>query len=230
MPSCHHAPRFFSGYGLRITDYGLHVAIAALVVATTILAGEAPKEEGFVALLDGKTLNGWIVRHEPGHGGGAKWEARDGAIVGVQEWPGAWSMLATKQTFGDFELRLEVKAEWPLDSGVLVRATAEGRGCEVRVHCRPDGDVGGLAGPGAAAKDWAKVWKKGEWNELRVVARGGPPTISTWLNGAAMAELKGDAKGPRLAPTGRIGLEIHGEREAFGNRIFFRNVRVLELK
>jgi len=171
-----------------------------------------------VALFDGKTLNGWAPHNEPGHGWGAKWEVRDGAIVGVQEWPEAWGMLATKQSFGNFELRLEVKAEWPIDSGVLLRATAQGRGYEVPLHGPPEG------------KDWAKVWKKGEWNELRVVVRGKPPTIQTWLNGAVMAELKDDAKRARVGDSGRIGLEIHGGRDAFANRIFFRNVRILELE
>ncbi len=219
--------------GSRVTRHASLLFI--VIMATTAMAGELAKEEGFVPVFDGKTLNGWSHHNEPGHGGGARWEVRDGAIAGVQEWPEAWGMLATKQAFGDFELRLEVKAEWPIDSGILVRATGEGRGYEVSLHCRPDGDVGGLAGartdaPQAAARDWAKAWKKGEWNELRVVVRGRPPTIQTWLNGTAMAELKDDAKRVRVGDSGRIGLEIHGSREAFGNRILFRNLRILELK
>ncbi|MBM4033961.1 MAG: DUF1080 domain-containing protein [Planctomycetes bacterium] len=204
----------------RVTRHAscLLAALSALLVATTVMAGEGPKEEGFVAIFDGKTLNGWAPRNEPGHGWGAKWEARDGEIVGVQEWPEAWGMLATRRAFGDFELRLEAKAQWPIDSGVLLRATGEGRGYKVSLHCGPDN------------KDWTKVWKKDGWNDLRVVVRGNPPTVQTWLNGAAMAELKGAAGKPPIAPAGLVGLEINGNREAFGNRIFFRNIRVLELK
>ena len=230
-----HVSRVFSGYGLRITNYGFQIAIVALLLATTILAGEAPKEEGFVPLFDGKSLNGWAAHNEPGHGGGAKWEVRDGAIASIQEWPGAWAMLATKQTFGDFELRLEVKPERPVGSGVLVRATLQGHAYEVRVHCRPDGDVGGVAGARigdfqAAAKEWAKVWKKDEWNDLRIIVRDSPPEIHTWLNGTDMVRFRDDTKRPRVGPTGHIGLEIHGDREAFGSRVLFRNLRVLELK
>ena len=197
--------------------------------------GEAPREEGFVKIFDGKGLDGWKPFNEPGHGWGSVWQVKDGAIEGIQEWPGAWAILATQQEFGDFELRLEVKSDQPFDSGILLRSTFEGHGYEVLVQCRPDGDVGGIAGSRIGdshvpAKDWKTAWKKDDYNEIRVTVRGDPPEIRTWLNGKPMAERKGESKDPRVGAKGHLALKIHGAEEAFGNKALFRNIRVLEIK
>ena len=159
----------------------------------------------------------------------------DGAIEGIQEWPGAWAILATKDALKDFELRLEVKCDWPFDAGILLRSTLEGHGYEVMIRCRPGGDVGGIVGSripdaGVPAKDWKETWKKDDFNEIRVTVRGDPPEIRTWLNGKPMAEHKGKVKDPRVGPKGHLALKIHGEEKDFGHRAFFRNIRVLELK
>ena len=213
----------------------MFVSSVVAVLAALAWAAEAPKEEGFTELFDGKTLNGWRRCNEPGHGWGAVWSARDGALDGVQEWPGAWGMVATAKTFGDFELRLEVKTDWPLDAGVMLRSGLDGRAYQVLVHSRPDGDVGGIAGSrigdfSAPAKGWKKLWKKADWNELRIVIKGNPPEIHTWLNGAPVADFKDDAKEPRLPATGHIALKVHGDEGCFNNHVAVRHIRVLELK
>jgi len=214
----------------------LVVSLLALLASAPWTA-EAPKEKGggFTALFDGKTLDGWHTANEPGHGGGGVWRVKDGAIDGVQEWPGAWAMVATSKEFGDFELLLEVKAESPVDSGALLRTTMEGHGYQVLIHSRPDGDVGGIAAAkigdfSAPAKDWNKSWKEGDWNEIRIACKGSPPEIHTWLNGTPMADLKVVAKDPRVGASGHVGFKIHGAEDCFNNHVRFRNIRILELK
>src|SRR5262249_21135075 len=59
-------------------------------------------EEGFVPLFDGKTLNGWD-RDE------GLWKVEEGMIVGDSAGIERNEFLATKKSYGDFELRLEFR-------------------------------------------------------------------------------------------------------------------------
>ena len=193
------------------------------------------RDFGIVRLFDGSSLDGWLRRNRPGHGWGSVWAATDGAIDGVQEWPEALGMLATRRAFADFELRLEVKTDWPIDTGILLRESGFGRGCQVVIHCRPDGDVGGIAvnEPAelrAPAKGWKGLWKKDDWNRLRIVIRGDPPEIRTWLNGKPTATWKHDGKGDRPAARGPIALKVRGDGDCFNNHACFRNILLLQLK
>lgn len=78
-----------------------------------------------------------------------RWEVVDGAIVGGQK-PvdsnlGAY--LLTDRTFADFELELDARPDWPVDTGIMVRAHALGSvGFQVLVDYRPKGGIGGVFG------------------------------------------------------------------------------------
>ena len=78
------------------------------------LAGPAPAD-GWVALFDGKTLDGWErVGSEQ-----SRWEVKDGAITGS----GAASMLVyTRAAYRDFRLRAEIKINDKGNSGLYFRA------------------------------------------------------------------------------------------------------------
>jgi hypothetical protein len=213
---------------------GLLAAMAGALVAAEGLK-EKESEEGFVPLFDGKSLEGWHKVNLPGQGTSGTWSVRDGVLLGVQDWPGSWCMLASGKTYGDFELRLEVKTEWPIDAGILLRATGEGRGYEVPIESRPDGDVAGIATSlfgdfHRRAADWKKAWKKDGWNEIRIEAKGAPAEIRTWLNGAPMAEARVEVQDPRVGPAGRLALEVHGPEDCFSNKVRFRNIRIREIK
>ena len=87
--------------------------------------------------------------------GGAKllenkgvWEVKEGAIVGGQV-PGtqAGSYLISNETFGDFDLTLEARPDFPCDTGIMVRAHALGGvGFQVLVDHRKSGAIGGVYG------------------------------------------------------------------------------------
>ncbi|MBA4067646.1 MAG: DUF1080 domain-containing protein [Isosphaera sp.] len=78
------------------------------------------------------------------------WAVKDGAIVGGQvpdSQLGAY--LISDDTFGDFDLTLETRPDWPIDTGVMVRAHALGSvGFQVLLDHRPDGAIGGVYGNG----------------------------------------------------------------------------------
>ena len=79
--------------------------------------------DGWVALFDGRTLDGWVQRN-----GSATYRVADGAIVGRTSDGSPNSFLATEQAYGDFELEFEVRVDDPLNSGVQIRSRTRERG------------------------------------------------------------------------------------------------------
>lgn len=220
---------------MRRTKASLLMIAAILSAGVASLLGAAETQKGFKNLFDGKSLRGWVVRNEAGHGWGSDWEVADGSIAGIQEWPGSWGMLATRQKFGDFELRLEVRTEWPIDSAVMLRSSFDGRAYQVLIQTHEGGDVGGVSGRligefHVAAKDWKKAWKKNDWNRIKIIIKGNPPEIHTWLNGKHMVDFKDKSEKPRLPKKGHIALAVYGTDECFNNRVYFRNITIRKIK
>ena len=78
-----------------------------------------------------------------------RWEVIDGAIVGghdpVDSFFGAY--LVSEKKFGDFELELDANPDWPIDTGIMIRANKMATlGFQVLVDHRPNGNVGGIFG------------------------------------------------------------------------------------
>jgi hypothetical protein len=133
-------------------------------------------KKGYRALFDGRTLEGWrsIPRvygdWKPGgppvadlmkqygietpsrpEAHPALWQVEDGAIVGRQAKPGYGGYLLSEETFGDFELLLEMRPDWPADTGVMVRRQRDTwAGFQILVDHRPSGSIGGFYGNGLA--------------------------------------------------------------------------------
>lgn len=112
----------------------------------------APKNDEFRSLFDGVSLHGWNrqtrILSQPSVG---KWTVEDGAIIGGQDPPGVGSYLVTDDVFDDFELQIEARPDWPVDTGILVRTVAQGNiGFQVLLDHRPHGGIGGYYGNGLA--------------------------------------------------------------------------------
>ncbi|RXZ71825.1 3-keto-disaccharide hydrolase [Agromyces albus] len=132
--------------------------------------------EEWKSLFDGETLDGWCATPRT-YGtvwpGGprvvdvidaipddyndraveypAVWTVEGGAIVGRQdaENPGWGGYLVSEEDFGDFELELEFRADWPADTGVMIRRLPESwEGLQVLVDHRKSGSIGGFFGNG----------------------------------------------------------------------------------
>jgi hypothetical protein len=109
----------------------------------------AADEADFISLFDGETLNGWHVNPEKiWHGTGGRWTVEEGAIVGEQDPPGSGNggILLTDRTFGDFELLLEIKPDWGVDSGLFLRGTNQGQSIQMMIDYLEGGIVGHLYG------------------------------------------------------------------------------------
>ena len=127
--------------------------------------------DGFIKIFNGKTLDGWHSEPRlplPRYIGGPEpdkerpnykkamtskglWSVEDGAIIGGQDPPGSGlgGYLVSDNEFGDFELVLDAKPDWPVDTGILIRAAAIGvPGIQVLVDHRKSGGLGGFYGNG----------------------------------------------------------------------------------
>jgi hypothetical protein len=196
-----------------------------------------------------------------GHGSGGQWDFVAGAWEGEQDPPGSGNggVLASEAVFGDFELIVEAKPDWGVDSGVFLRSTERGACYQVLVDYYRGGNVGGIYGEGTggfnfrnysfkedrgiaavtsvtgalplpfAPGDWPKRWRDGEYNELRCRITGNPPLIEVWLNGAYLTRFQDDTR--RLDDKGHIGLQVHGGKGwPEGAKTRYRKVQVRELK
>lgn len=208
--------------------------LLALVSLSGLLsAWPATAQEGFTPLFDGKTLSGWER-----HNGTATYAVEDDAIVGRTSEGSPNSFLCTQKPYGDFELTFEVKVDDPLNSGVQIRSSVcekrQGRVHGPQVEIATNGTAGFIYGEGLDT-GWLSedrsdekaqaAFKKGEWNQYRVIAEGNH--IRTWVNDIPVADLQEEKTG---MDRGFIGLQIHGIGRGEGPyEVRWRNLMIKEL-
>jgi hypothetical protein len=216
-----------------------------LVLAILSAAPCAPAvaADGWVALFDGKTLEGWTVR-----GGVAAYKAEDGAIVGTTV-DGSPNTFLCKGDFQDFVLELELKCDPALNSGIQVRSHVYEKdgpdpvdpkrqrkagvvyGPQCEVARRETGTAGGfydegrrgrwIDPPRPEAKD---AFQDDGWNHYRIVVQGS--RYRSWVNGIATADFTDN-----LDQRGFIGLQVHTVKKGTGPyQVRWRNIRIRELK
>ena len=190
----------------------LSLSIAVLAVAylsATCFAHDPP--EGFTALFDDKSLDGWSQKN-----GTASFEVVGDTIKGTTAQGSPNSFMCTNKAYGDFELHFEVKCDPELNSGVQIRSQSKADYKKGRVH----GPQVEIAGPSSLSgfiysegtgRGWIsqkrtehKHYKNDDWNKYRVVAKG--RRVQTWINGEAVE----DIEIPEVeATSGFIGLQVH---------------------
>lgn len=132
----------------------LPLAFAIAVLFTAADAGEKKKDDGFVSIFDGKSLDGWHVSAKSGHSSksknksGGKWTVADGYITGTQDEPGNGGILITDKKCKNFEVVLEMKNDFGLDSGLFLRTTEDGRCYQAMIDYYEGGNLMGLYGEG----------------------------------------------------------------------------------
>lgn len=190
-----------------------------------------PAGKGWQNLFNGKDLGGWKQLN-----GKARYEVRNGELVGITVMNQPNSFLATDQEYGDFILELELWVDTSMNSGIQIRSLSKpeymnGRvhGYQVEVDPAPRAWSGGIYDE--ARRGWLysmelnpaakKAFKNNQWNKYRIECIG--HTIRTWVNGIATAHLV-DA----MTPKGFIALQVHsiGRPEQAGRDIRWRNIRI----
>jgi hypothetical protein len=222
----------------------VRLTLACSLTTSFILALSARSaDDGWVALFDGKTLDGWTVR-----GGFASYKAEDGTITGTTA-VGSPNTFLCKGDFQDFVLEAEVKCDPRLNSGIQVRSHVYENDQTEPANPKVKRKAGVVYGPqceiakretGTAARFYDEgrrgVWlaelkpeakdafKDNEWNTYRIVVQGN--RYRSWLNGVPASDFTDD-----VDKQGFIGLQVHGiGRNPGPYQVQWRNLRIKELK
>lgn len=232
--------------GLAGLSLGFFLAMASMAAAAD--------EAKWISLFDGKTLHGWKLVQ--GH---AKFEVRDGAIVGlVTEGETQNTFLATEDaSFTSFVFECEFRCEAAINSGVNFRsrpADAQVKrvyGLQYEIDPTARALTGGVqeeGGYGRRGKDnWLApdessgplllAWQKQHGDQFKPFPAWNTcrievrgTHIKTWLNGHLLADFTDDA--PVAIPQGFFALQVHAtkNKELFNCAVAFRALRVQRLE
>jgi hypothetical protein len=234
----------------------LRVRRAACVLAATAglaLAAQGEEAEKWVSLFDGKSLKGWKIVQ--GH---AKFEVRDGAIVGlVTEGETQNTFLATEDaSFTSFVFECEFRCDAAINSGVNFRSRPADEqvkrvyGLQYEIDPTPRALTGGVqeeGGYGRRGKDnWLAPdessgallaeWQKAHGDQFKPAPAWNTcrievrgKHITTWLNGHKLADFDDEAE--VAIPRGFFALQVHATKNKtlFNREAAFRNLRVRKL-
>lgn len=222
------------------------IGFLLLISPTTIFADHK------VELFNGKDLTGSTRR-----GGNGTYEAVNGEIVGRSAPNTTNTFLCTDKEFGDFEMELDFKIDPKgnlFNSGVQIRSHSRPEkdqervyGYQVEIDTKKDRPwTGGLYFEGGS-KDEKGKWIRpgswlndlskneaaqkerhlGEWNHMKIVAKG--HRIQTWVNGVPAADFtEKDEKA--FSPKGFIALQVHAVGKLTDAReVHFKNIKLTTL-
>jgi len=158
-----------------------------------LAAGQANKDAaaGWTTLFDGKNLSSFNMV------GDANWQLAEGVVQANK----GTGFLVTKQSYGDFQLKVEFWVDDDANSGVFIRCENPQQitamnAYEVNIYDkRPDptygtGAIVDVAKPSTALK------AGGKWNTFEITAQG--PHFVVVLNGTKTVDVenKAHARGP----------------------------------
>jgi hypothetical protein len=201
------------------------ITMCIALLIPTIACGESKP------LFDGKTLEGWEGDTEK------TWRVEDGAIAdgSLEKTVPRNEFLCTKQSFGDFELRVKFKLLGDRDKangGVQIRTKRIPNHHEVSGY---QADIGQgywgalydesrrnkvLAAPDP--KVLKEIVKYDDWNDYVIRCEG--PRIRLWLNGTLTVDYT--ERDDKIERTGIIGLQIHGGAKA---KALYKDITIEEL-
>ncbi|MDM8007734.1 MAG: ThuA domain-containing protein [Phycisphaerae bacterium] len=207
---------------LKLLANGVRWAAGRLGPAPML--SDIERQEGFMPLFDGKTINGW--RYHP-----RLWSVRDGAIVGsTHSTPLEVNSCAIADgVYDDFILRFSVKLVSG-NSGVQFRSrelpNLEVAGYQVDIVPSGWGNLHEQNGRRRLADGWTKKAEHAvnlkDWNDMEVEARGRRIILKT--NGVTTADyVETDESIP---VTGIIALQLHRETLM---EVHFTNLRAKPL-
>lgn len=205
----------------------------SLLLIFSILSAETfAQKDRWTNLFDGKSLKGFKQL-----GGKAKYEVKNGEIVGttVKDTPN--SFLATEQDYGDFILELELNVAEGMNSGIQFRSLSKSDYKEGRVHgYQAEVDPSDRAWSGGIYDEGRRDWlyipninpvakmafkRNGQWNKYRIEAIGN--VTRTWINDVPVSNLVDD-----MTAKGFIALQVHSINGTMkeGMQIRWKNIKI----
>jgi hypothetical protein len=182
-----------------------------IVVAVFLFAMQAGGQVGFNKLFDGKNLSAF----DPV--GNANWQVVDGVVQANM----GTGFLVTKESYTDFQIKLEFWVDESANSGVFIRCDnpkeiTAANAYEVNIFDkRPDQSyrTGAIVD---VAKPLSVINTGGKWNTFDITAQG--PRMIVILNGTKVVDVEHKAH-----PRGPIALQYGA------GTVKFRNVEVRRL-
>ena len=207
-----------------------YLTIVFLLIFVAGFAQDKGKNET-TSLFNGKDLKGWKVLN-----GKAKYEVKNGELVGTTVANEPNSFLATEDIFGDFILTLEFKIDSGTNSGIQFRSESKpeyqnGRvqGYQLEIDPSPRAWTGGIYDE--ARRLWLypleynpagkKAFKSNDWNRVRIECIGN--TLRTFINEIPVANVVDD-----MTPKGFIALQVHAvnKPEDAGKQVRWKNIKL----
>lgn len=203
--------------------------IILLLLPTLALAQK--NADGWRNMFNGKDLSGWKQQD-----GKAKYEYKNGELVGTTIADTPNSFLVTEDSYEDFILELEFKVDDGTNSGIQFRSESKPDYMNGRVHgYQMDIDPSDRAWTGGiydeARRQWLypleynpeakKAFIHNAYNKVRIEAIGS--VMRTWINGIPTAHLVDN-----MTPKGLIALQVHsiGKDDKPGKQVHFKNVKI----
>jgi len=212
----------------------MKTTLQTVCLLVTLASGPAicAAEADWLPLFNGKDLDGWEQKN-----GTAKFEVKEGWILGTTVPDSPNSFLCTTRNYGNFELEFEVMVDPGLNSGVQIRSESlpdfkNGRVHGYQVEIAIGGFSGGIYDEARRGKFLNEnkpteairaLVKKDEWSKYRIRCQG--EHIQAWVNDVKVTDLKDE-----MTKTGFIGLQVHGVgKRTDALQVRWRNIRLREL-
>jgi len=193
--------------------------VLTLVACTaSCVAAEAQDLE---PIFNGRDLTGWQVP-DPN----PFWTVTDGVLVGQNDPAMKGHVLYTSKAYKDFIFETEARWTGEIDSGIMLRhpelqlQIGVSRSLKRDLTCSFYTNGQEKYPEAGQAKDLAAYLKPGDWNTIRLQAKGN--TFTVWLNGQKVVEYTDS----RYPDPYAIGLQIH---PGLKMKIEFRNIRLKDL-
>lgn len=201
------------------------VTLAIFACGLTAPLRLAAEEPGFAPLFNGKDLAGW-------EGDAKLWKVQEGSIFGDSPGIPHNQFLATRETYGNFELRLQFRLrDGQGNTGVQFRSRRVPESTEVSGYQADIGEKywGCLYDESRrnkilvlAPESLAAKLRKDDWNDYSIRAVGDHITLT--LNGVTTVDYREpDAD---IARSGIIALQVHSGPPL---KVEFRNIRIRKL-
>ena len=193
------------------------------VFAALVLTASAQKEEGFVSLFDGKTLDGWKVGENA-----AAFKVEDGAIIANGDCAHLFYAGKEGEKFKDFELRLDVMTKPNSNGGVYISTVYQEKGWpshgyEVQVNNTQSDwkKSGGLYN----YVDNKEPFKDNEWMKYEIIVKKGK--INVTVNGKKLVKdyEPEEGKSKLQKDGGTFAFQAHDK----GSTTLYKNIRVKSL-
>lgn len=189
------------------------LAVAATIPTSAARAADPRLEP----IFNGRDLSGWKPPQ------GAFWRVEKGTLVGENDAAMKGSMLYTDRDYDDVAVEAEVRFAGEIDSGIMLRKPQVQVQIGVSRSLKRDMTCSFYTGTypeEARAERAGELLKPGDWNRIRVEARG--DTFTVWLNGQQVSRYT-DRK---YSGPGPIGLQIHA---GLPMKVEFRDIRAVPL-